>query len=64
MAYKDFFIYSDRNKYRAPSTIEYRVEKLLKPRELKPHIKGELFTAIFGMITYLLVQFFQRVTKN
>jgi len=42
MAHKDFFIYTDRNKLRTPSTIEYRVEKLLKPKELKPHIKGEL----------------------
>ncbi|CAI6344316.1 unnamed protein product [Macrosiphum euphorbiae] len=40
MAHKDFFIYTDRNKLRTPSTIEYRVEKLLKPKELKPHIKA------------------------
>jgi len=43
MAHKDFFIYTDRNKLLTPSTIEYRVEKLLKPKELKPNIKGELF---------------------
>jgi len=42
MADKDFFIYTDRNKLLTPSTIEYRVEKLLKPKELKPHINGKL----------------------
>lgn len=42
MANKDFFIYSDRNKLRTPSTVEYRVEKLLKPKELKPSIGGEV----------------------
>lgn len=44
MADKDFFIYTDRNKLRTTSTIEYRVEKLLKPKELKTHIKGEQLT--------------------
>lgn len=42
MANKDFFIYSDRNKLLTPSTIEYRVEKLLKPKELKSSIRGEV----------------------
>lgn len=42
MANKDFFIYTDRTDLKKPSTIEYRVEKLLKPKELKPHIEGEL----------------------
>lgn len=40
MANKDFFIYSDRNKLLTPSTIEYRVEKLLKPKELKSSIRA------------------------
>lgn len=67
MADKDFFIYTDRNKLRTPSTIEYRVEKLLKPKELKPHIKAcyeELksegaqfifknFDTIFSVIEYI-----------
>lgn len=44
MANKDFFIYSDRNKLLTPSTTEYRVEKLLKPKELKPSIRGEVLS--------------------
>jgi len=43
MANKDFFIYTDRNKLRTPSNVEYRVDKLLKPKELKSSIKGEVF---------------------
>lgn len=44
MANKDFYIYTDRIKLRTPSTVEYRVQKLLDPKELKPSIKGELPT--------------------
>ncbi|XP_060833475.1 condensin complex subunit 1 [Rhopalosiphum padi] len=40
MANKDFFIYTDRNKLRTPSNVEYRVDKLLKPKELKSSIKA------------------------
>ncbi|XP_050420511.1 condensin complex subunit 1 [Adelges cooleyi] len=40
MACKEFFIYTDRNKLRTPSNTEYRVDKLLKPKELKPAIKS------------------------
>lgn len=46
MSDKEFFIYSDRNLLQTPSTTEYRVEKLLKPKELKPSIKCKLFIDI------------------
>lgn len=40
MTTKEFFIYADRDKLQTPSTLEYRVEKLLKPPEFKSAIKG------------------------
>ncbi|CAH1732771.1 unnamed protein product [Aphis gossypii] len=40
MANKDFFIYTDRSQLQTPSTVEYRVQKLLDPKELKPSIKA------------------------
>lgn len=59
MANKEFFIYTDRNKLLTPSSTEYRVQKPLKAKELKPAIRGEhliaLLKAIFSIILNVLV---------
>jgi len=58
MASKDFFIYTDRNKLRTPSTVEYRVEKLLKPKELKPSIRGEvLYINVWNINVFVYLTF-------
>lgn len=38
---KDFFIYTDRDELRTSSTTEYRVKKILQPKQFKQAIKGD-----------------------
>lgn len=66
MAHKDFFIYTDRNKLRTSSNTEYRVETLLKPKQLKPSIKGKSFYLRYNIEDFFILihLVFQRVRKS
>lgn len=53
MGNKDFFIYSDRDELQTPSATEYRVERILKPKQFKQAINGESY----GYNTFMTKKF-------